>query len=272
MRWLTGKRCRGPGSFANLVVRAGCACGRNGPWFRRGAADRDCRRGRNSVTPALPPCSATAPVCLRYTRRPTREVMVGGVGIGGRNPIRVQSMITADTRDTAACVSGGAGAWPTAGCEIVRITAQTKVYAANLEHIAREVRAGRLPGAAGGRHPFQAGRRARSRRMGRESARQPGQLRRQEEVRGARIHAMSSTPRNSRASASSSALVRRCKELGRAMRIGTNHGSLSRPHHEPLRRHAARHGRERARVRPHRPRRGLPRLRLLDEGVATRRS
>ena len=35
-------------------------------------------------------------------RRPSREVMVGNVGVGGANPIRVQSMITCDTMDTAA--------------------------------------------------------------------------------------------------------------------------------------------------------------------------
>ena len=51
-----------------------------------------------------------------------------------------------------------------------------------------------------------------------------------------------------------SPLVKFCKEHGRALRIGTNHGSLVGPHHEPLRRHAARHGRERAGVRPHRAR------------------
>ena len=39
-----------------------------------------------------------------YERRKTREVNVGNVGIGGSNPIRVQSMITCDTMDTAECV------------------------------------------------------------------------------------------------------------------------------------------------------------------------
>ena len=49
-----------------------------------------------------------------------------------------------------------------------------------------------------------------------------------------------------------SPLVDLCKKRGIAMRIGTNHGSLSRPHPESLRRHAAGHGRKRARVRPDR--------------------
>jgi (E)-4-hydroxy-3-methylbut-2-enyl-diphosphate synthase len=80
------------------------------------------------------------PDLLHYTRRSSREVMVGNVGVGGNNPIRVQSMITSDTRDTDACVKEVLGL-VAVGCEIVRITAQTKIYAANLENIAREVRA-----------------------------------------------------------------------------------------------------------------------------------
>jgi (E)-4-hydroxy-3-methylbut-2-enyl-diphosphate synthase len=65
--------------------------------------------------------------------------MVGNVGVGGASPIRVQSMITCDTMDTEASVqqtmelSG-------AGCEIVRITAPTVKDAANLQHILRRLR------------------------------------------------------------------------------------------------------------------------------------
>ena len=87
-------------------------------------------------SPALHYC----PDLLHYSRRVTREVMIGNVGVGTKHPIRVQSMITADTRDTPACVAEVLGL-AAAGCEIVRITAQTKIYAANLENIAREVRA-----------------------------------------------------------------------------------------------------------------------------------
>ena len=45
------------------------------------------------------------PDLYHYNRRRTREVLVGDVGIGGDNPIRVQSMLTSDTRDTEACVA-----------------------------------------------------------------------------------------------------------------------------------------------------------------------
>ncbi len=80
------------------------------------------------------------PSLYQYTRRATREVTVGNVGLGGSNPIRIQSMLTSDTLDTAGCVKE-ALALADAGCEIIRLTAQTKVYAANLENIARELRA-----------------------------------------------------------------------------------------------------------------------------------
>jgi (E)-4-hydroxy-3-methylbut-2-enyl-diphosphate synthase len=69
-----------------------------------------------------------------YARRETREVLVGRVGVGGSNPIRVQSMLTSDTRDAESCVKEALGLVE-AGCEIVRVTAQTRQIAENLEHI-----------------------------------------------------------------------------------------------------------------------------------------
>src|SRR3989442_4587459 len=69
-----------------------------------------------------------------YERRVAREVMVGNVGIGGANPIRVQSMITCDTMDTEASIAQTIEL-AEAGCEIVRITAPTVKDAANLQHI-----------------------------------------------------------------------------------------------------------------------------------------
>ena len=71
---------------------------------------------------------------LRYRRRPTREVKVGNVGVGGKNPIRIQSMITCDTMDTRECIRQTIEL-AAVGCEIVRITAPTVKDAQNLEHI-----------------------------------------------------------------------------------------------------------------------------------------
>jgi (E)-4-hydroxy-3-methylbut-2-enyl-diphosphate synthase len=76
---------------------------------------------------------------FHYQRRLTREVMVGKVGVGGTNPIRVQSMITCDTMDTEASIAQTMEL-AAAGCEIVRITAPTVKDSANLERIARGLR------------------------------------------------------------------------------------------------------------------------------------
>jgi (E)-4-hydroxy-3-methylbut-2-enyl-diphosphate synthase len=76
---------------------------------------------------------------LRHHRRTTREVKVGNVGIGGDNPIRVQSMITCDTMDTEASIQQTIEL-ADAGCEIVRITAPTVKDARNLEHIVKGLR------------------------------------------------------------------------------------------------------------------------------------
>ncbi|MCE2828070.1 MAG: flavodoxin-dependent (E)-4-hydroxy-3-methylbut-2-enyl-diphosphate synthase, partial [Verrucomicrobium sp.] len=77
-------------------------------------------------------------------RRPAREVIVGdpargGVVIGGDHPVVKQSMLTCDTMDTAECVRQTLEL-VAVGCQIVRITAPTVKDAANLEHIARELR------------------------------------------------------------------------------------------------------------------------------------
>jgi (E)-4-hydroxy-3-methylbut-2-enyl-diphosphate synthase len=71
---------------------------------------------------------------FHYHRRLTREVMVGNVGLGGANPIRVQSMITCDTMDTEMSMQQTMEL-AAVGCEIVRITAPTVKDARNLEHI-----------------------------------------------------------------------------------------------------------------------------------------
>src|SRR6202030_2140490 len=77
---------------------------------------------------------------FRYERRKTREVRVGNVGIGGDNPIRVQSMITCDTMDTEMSIQQTIEL-ANVGCEIVRITAPTVKDSRNLENIVKGLRA-----------------------------------------------------------------------------------------------------------------------------------
>ena len=74
---------------------------------------------------------------FEYRRRRTFEVGVGNVGVGGANPIRVQSMTTTDTQDAAATIDQ-AERLADAGCEIVRITAPSIRDA----EVLREIKAG----------------------------------------------------------------------------------------------------------------------------------
>lgn len=166
------------------------------------------------------------PDLLAYQRRLTREVMVGNVGIGGGHPIRVQSMITSDTRDTPACVAEVLQL-AEAGCEIVRITAQTKVYAANLENIAREVRA------AGCQVPlvadihFKPDAALEAAKWVEKVRVNPGNYADKKKFEVREYTDAEYFEELERIREEFAPLVDLCKSLGRAMRIGTNHGSLS---------------------------------------------
>ena len=79
-----------------------------------------------------------------FKRRQTREVVIGdpvngGVVIGGNHPVVAQSMITCDTMDTAASVKQTLDL-VAVGCQLVRITAPTVKDAANLQNIVTELR------------------------------------------------------------------------------------------------------------------------------------
>ncbi|WP_234047391.1 (E)-4-hydroxy-3-methylbut-2-enyl-diphosphate synthase [Luteolibacter pohnpeiensis] len=166
------------------------------------------------------------PDLLRYTRRTTREVMVGNVGIGAHHPIRVQSMITSDTRNTPASVKQVLDL-ADAGCEVVRITAQTKVYAANLENIAREVRA------AGCQVPlvadihFKPDAAMEAAKWVEKVRVNPGNYADKKKFEVREYSDSQYEEELERIREEFTPLVHLCKDLGRAMRIGTNHGSLS---------------------------------------------
>ena len=72
-----------------------------------------------------------------YSRFVTREVKIGDVPLGGTNPIRIQSMTTTDTMDTAATVAQSIRMIES-GCDYVRITAPSLNEAKNLELIKKE--------------------------------------------------------------------------------------------------------------------------------------
>ena len=166
------------------------------------------------------------PDLLHYARRCSREVMVGHVGIGGNNPIRVQSMITSDTRDTAACVAEVLQL-AEAGCEIVRITAQTKVYAANLENIAREVRAAGCAVPLVADIHFKPDAALEAAKWVEKVRVNPGNYADKKKFEIREYTDDQYEEELQRIREEFAPLVELCLEKNRAMRIGTNHGSLS---------------------------------------------
>ncbi len=160
-------------------------------------------------------------------RRQTREVLVGGiVGIGGKNPIRVQSMTTSNTLDVAGTLSQCIKL-AEAGAELIRITAPNVPAAKALKEIHAQFRA------AGFSQPLVA-----------DIHFMPAAaLEALEHVEKVRINP-GNYAEKSRAGTKDfsekkyaealekiheavAPLIKRAKELGRTLRIGTNHGSLS---------------------------------------------
>lgn len=76
---------------------------------------------------------------INYKRRASNQVQVGQVGIGGENPIRVQSMLNTFTTDTDACVAQSERLIAV-GCEIIRLTTQGVKEAANTAEIKKVLR------------------------------------------------------------------------------------------------------------------------------------
>ncbi len=168
---------------------------------------------------------------FRFVRRRTREVVVGdptqgGVIIGGRHPVVKQSMITCDTMDTAACVQETL-ALVAAGCELVRITAPTVKDAANLEHIVAELRRRdcRVPIVADIHFKPEAALEAA--RWVEKVRVNPGNYADSKKFAVKEYTDDQYAAELVRLEEKFTPLVQLCRRLGRAMRIGTNHGSLS---------------------------------------------
>src|SRR5215470_13106612 len=163
---------------------------------------------------------------LQYRRRQTREVRVGNVGIGGNNPIRVQSMITCDTMDTKMSIQQTIEL-ASVGCELVRITAPTVKDARNLEHIVKGLpdRSCNVPIVADIHFKPEAAM---------EAAKwvdkvriNPGNYADSKKFVIREYTDEQYAAELTRIRERFSPLVELCKTRGIAMRIGTNHGSLS---------------------------------------------
>jgi (E)-4-hydroxy-3-methylbut-2-enyl-diphosphate synthase len=160
-------------------------------------------------------------------RRRTVEVKVGGVGIGGSHPIRVQSMTTSDTQDIDATVRQSI-ALAEVGCEIVRVTApnvpaakclkdiRARLSAAGFGHVPLVADIHFLPGAA-----MEAVEHVEKVRVN------PGNYADKKKFAVKEYTDAAYDAELERLHDAFSPLVLRCKALGRALRIGTNHGSLS---------------------------------------------
>src|ERR1700747_2359709 len=161
-----------------------------------------------------------------YHRRPTREVRVGGVGIGGNNPIRVQSMITCDTMDTEASIQQTMEL-ADVGCEIVRITAPTVKDSRNLENIVKGLRdrGCEVPTVADIHFKPEAALEA---AQWVEKVRiNPGNYADSKKFVVKEYSDQQYEEELERIRTRFTPLVKLCQERGISMRIGTNHGSLS---------------------------------------------
>lgn len=162
----------------------------------------------------------------KYSRSRTREVMVGNVGVGGDNPIRIQSMTTTDTMDTQATVEQSIRMIE-AGCEIVRITAPSKKDAENLQNIKDELRARGYDTPLVADIHFTPNAAEIAARIVEKVRVNPGNYADKKKFEELEYTDETYQQELQRIKERFIPLVRICKEEGTAMRIGTNHGSLS---------------------------------------------
>ena len=160
------------------------------------------------------------------SRRPTREVKIGDVGVGGDNPIRVQSMTTADTLDTTATCDE-VERLALAGCEIVRITAPSIREAENLREIRAELERRRVRVPLVADIHFTPNAALVAAEVVEKVRINPGNYADRKKFEVREYDDAAYAVELERVAGRFRPLVLRCKELGRALRIGTNHGSLS---------------------------------------------
>lgn len=163
---------------------------------------------------------------FNYSRYITREVNIGDVPMGGNNPIRIQSMTTIDTMDTIGSVEQTIR-MVEAGCEYVRITAPSIKEAANLAEIKKQLRSRgyRVPLVADIHFTPNAAEVAA--RIVEKVRINPGNYADKKKFNELTYTENEYQNELERIFKKFTPLVKICKEYGTAMRIGTNHGSLS---------------------------------------------
>ena len=167
-----------------------------------------------------------SPTHFSYNRILTREVQIGDVPVGGTNPIRIQSMTTTDTTDTMGTVEQTLR-MVEAGCEYVRITAPSKNEAHNLAAIKQELRKRGCNVPLVADIHFTPNAAEVAARIVEKVRVNPGNYADKKKFEEIEYTDASYQSELQRIHDRFSPLVKICKEEGTAMRIGTNHGSLS---------------------------------------------
>jgi (E)-4-hydroxy-3-methylbut-2-enyl-diphosphate synthase len=162
----------------------------------------------------------------QYSRFLTREVTIGDLKMGGLNPIRIQSMTTTDTMDTKATVEQSIR-MINAGCELVRITAPSLNDAKNLELIKKELKARGYNTPICADIHFTPNAAEFAARVIEKVRVNPGNYADKKKFEEIDYTDSSYELELERIRTRFTPLVKICKEYGTAMRIGTNHGSLS---------------------------------------------
>src|SRR5678810_441591 len=161
-----------------------------------------------------------------YKRLPTLEVKVGELLIGNYNPIRIQTMTTTDTMDTMATVEQSIRCIE-AGAELVRITAPSKKDAENLLNIKNELhKRGYTTPLIADIH-FTPNAAEIAARIIEKVRVNPGNYIDRKKFEIIEYSDAEYQEEIDRIRERFTPLVKICKEYGTAMRIGTNHGSLS---------------------------------------------
>ena len=180
-----------------------------------------------SIATATPnPPVLYTPSLTQYSRRKTVTVTIGDVPMGSDYPIRVQSMTTIDTMDTMGSVEQSIRMIE-AGCEYIRITAPSVKEAQNLENIRKELRARGYTTPLVADIHFTPNAAELAARIVEKVRINPGNYADRKRFEYIDYSEDAYAAELDRIRQKFLPLVRICKEYGTAMRIGTNHGSLS---------------------------------------------
>jgi len=166
------------------------------------------------------------PSITQYQRLLTKEVKIGDLLLGNNHPIRVQTMTTTDTMDTLATVEQSIRCIE-AGAELVRITAPSKKEAENLQNIKNELRKRGYTTPLVADIHFTPNAAEIAARIVEKVRVNPGNYVDKKKFEQIEYTDLEYAEEIERITERFTPLVKICKEYGTAMRIGTNHGSLS---------------------------------------------